>query len=120
CDIGCDVNARNTLDLNYLARAEKKGADIRPLHVVRAIAADADTYRVSFDRVQNGGLVPDSLTARIVVVAAGSIGSTELLLRSRDLTKTLPDLSRFLGHNWSSNGDFLTPAIHPFRPVNPT
>src|SRR5262249_47466050 len=36
CDIGCDVNARNTLDLNYLALAEKKGADVRPLHQVTA------------------------------------------------------------------------------------
>ena len=37
CDIGCDVNARNTLDLNYLAVAEKQGADVRPLHLVRDI-----------------------------------------------------------------------------------
>ncbi len=61
-----------------------------------------------------------SLTGRLVIVAAGSIGSTELLLRSRDVARTLPRLSPFLGRNWSSNGDFLTPAIHPFRPVRPT
>jgi cholesterol oxidase len=120
CDVGCDVNARNTLDLNYLARAEKKGVDVRPLHLVRAIAPEAGGYRVTFDRIENGTLVNGSLTSRIVIVAAGSIGSTELLLRSRDLTKTLPNLSRFLGHNWSSNGDFLTPAIHPNIPVRPT
>ncbi|MSO57372.1 MAG: hypothetical protein EXQ55_10720 [Acidobacteria bacterium] len=103
CDVGCDVNARNTLDLNYLARAEKKGAEIRPLRLVRAIASEAGTYRVTFDRIDKGALIAGSLTARIVIVAAGSIGSTELLLRSRDLAQTLPNLSRFLGHNWSSN-----------------
>jgi len=123
CDIGCDVNARNTLDLNYLARAEDKGAEVRPLHLVRAIGRDGQgKYIVEFEQIKGHTLVPGSEKARIVIVAAGSIGSAELLLRSRDLHKTLPFLSRTLGHNWSSNGDFLTPAIHPFRkpPVNPT
>lgn len=120
CDIGCDVNARNTLDLNYLARAEKKGADVRPMHVVRAIEPQPDGYRVSFDRIENGALVAGSATARLVIVAAGSIGSTELLLRSRDLHKTLPNLSPMLGRHWSSNGDFLTPAVHSTRIVKPT
>jgi cholesterol oxidase len=120
CDIGCDVNARNTLDLNYLAIAESKGADVRPLHVVRAIEPSAVGYQVSFDRIEGGALVPGSEQARLVIVAAGSIGSTELLLRSRDLTKTLPGLSPRLGRNWSSNGDFLTPAIHPNRAIRPT
>ena len=120
CDLGCDVNARNTLDLNYLARAEAKGVEIRPLHVVRAIEPDGDGYRVSFDRIENGALVAGSERARLVIVAAGSIGSTELLLRSRDLHRTLPNLSARLGRNWSSNGDFLTPSIQPGRKVQPT
>jgi cholesterol oxidase len=56
-----------------------------------------------------------------VVVAAGSLGSTDLLLKSR-AAGALPNLSPRLGHAWSSNGDFLTPAIHPVRdqPVMPT
>jgi cholesterol oxidase len=120
CDIGCDVNARNTLDLNYLARAETCGADVRPLHIVRSIAPDAAGYRVDFDRIENGALLADSARARIVVVAAGSIGSTELLLRSRDLHRSLPNLSPCLGRRWSSNGDFLTPAFQPTRIVRPT
>ena len=28
CDIGCNDHAKNTLDLNYLALAEKRGADV--------------------------------------------------------------------------------------------
>ena len=120
CDIGCDVNARNTLDLNYLAQAETKGADVRPLHVVTAIAPEAPGYRVSYNQIVGGALTPGSATARIVIVAAGSLGSTELLLRCRDQQKTLPALGARLGIGWSSNGDFLTPAIHPFRIVDPT
>jgi cholesterol oxidase len=122
CDIGCDVKAKNTLDVNYLAIAERHHAEIRPLHLVRHIEPVANGYRVVFDRIENGALILGSATARLVVLGAGSIGSTELLLRSRDLAGTLPQISPFLGRNWSSNGDFLTPAIYPFRepPVNPT
>jgi cholesterol oxidase len=47
------------------------------------------------------------------------MGSTELLLRCRDIQKTLPNLSPFLGKNWSSNGDFLTPALYLHRTVWP-
>jgi cholesterol oxidase len=120
CDIGCEVGARNTLDLNYLARAESLGSEVRPLHLVHAIEPVADGYRVRFDRIEDGRLVPGDAAGRIVILAAGSLGSTELLLRCRDQHGTLPRLSGFLGRNWSSNGDFLTPAIHPFRPVSPT
>jgi cholesterol oxidase len=121
CDIGCDVNARNTLDLNYLFVAENRHqADIRPLHLVTNITPDAGGYRVSFDRISGGTRVPGSETAPVVIVAAGSLGSTELLLRCRDVTGTLPNLSPRLGKSWSSNGDFLTPAFHWNRDVEPT
>ncbi len=120
CDIGCEVGARNTLDLNYLPLAEQKGAEVRPLHLVSAIAPDAAGYRVSYNRIESPNLVAGSATARLVIVAAGSLGSTELLLRCRDERRTLPNVSARLGMGWSSNGDFLTPAIHPFRAVNPT
>jgi len=53
-----------------------------------------------------------------VILAAGSIGSTEILLRCRDQYGTLPRLSAHLGRGWSSNGDFLTPAIYKDRLVN--
>jgi cholesterol oxidase len=119
CDIGCDVNARNTLDLNYLAVAADGGAEIRPLHVVTGIEPHDGGYRVRFNRIDSGTLVPGSATARLVIVAAGSLGSTELLLRCR-AAQTLPALSERLGMGWSSNGDFLTPAIHPFRRVDPS
>jgi cholesterol oxidase len=118
CDIGCSVSARNTLDLNYLARAEDKGAEIRPLSLVRAIAPESGGYRVDIHRLDNGALASE--TAKRVIVACGSLGSTELLLRCRDEHKSLPALSPRLGHGWCANGDFLTPAFYSDRAVSPT
>jgi len=112
CDIGCDVYAKNTLDRNYIPWAEKHGAEVRELHLVSNVEPIEGGYRVSYDRLKDGGRIPGSQTARIVIIAAGSLGSTELLLRCRDLTGSLPNVSPFLGHDWSSNGDFLTPAFY--------
>ncbi len=117
CDIGCAVKARNTLDFNYLAVAAKAGAEIRPLHLVRSIKAVSGGYELSVDQIAGPKANTITLTAPQVIVAGGSLGSTELLLRSRP---GLPNLSLRLGRGWSSNGDFLTPAIHPFREVDPT
>jgi cholesterol oxidase len=120
CDIGCKVMARNTLDLNYLYLAETKHhAEIRPLHLVDRIEPRDAGWRVYFDRLENGQRIPGSEDAASVVLAAGSLGSTELLLRNRDIHKTLPNVSALLGHNWSSNGDFLTPAYYEQREIDP-
>jgi cholesterol oxidase len=119
CDLGCPVGARNTLDLNYLARAEDKGAEVRPLSLVRAIAPESGGgYRVEIRRLDNGAAAAE--TAKRVIVAAGSLGSTELLLRCRDEHRTLPALSPRLGHGWCANGDFLTPALYFDREISPT
>lgn len=116
CDIGCPVQAKNTLDLNYLARAETKGAEIRELHLVRRIEPDGvrGGYRVYYQ-----SLAPESRVVRrdferadVVVLGAGSLGSTELLLRCRDEYQTLPYVSPFLGRDWSANGNFLTPGLY--------
>lgn len=119
CDIGCPVAARNTLDLNYLAVAEDQGADIRALHLVHNIEkANGQGYRVHYHCLDSGRR--GTATATRVIVAAGSLGSTELLLRCRDEHKSLPDISQRLGHGWCANGDFLTPAIFENRGVAPT
>lgn len=120
CDIGCDVQAKNTLDLNYIAAAETAGAEVRPLSLVSHIVPKGDSWCVHFDRLEDGARIPDSVVAKEIILAAGSLGSTEILLRSRDEYRTLPNLSRRLGGNWSSNGDFLTPAFYSNREIGPT
>jgi cholesterol oxidase len=111
CDLGCPYRAKNTLDLNYLAVAEKHGAEIRPLHLVSHIKKIEDGYRVYFHELKNKRKRRGSLDARKVILAAGSMGSTEILLRCKEQYKTLPNLSGRLGHGWSANGDFVTVAI---------
>lgn len=120
CDIGCPVLAKNTLDLNYLAEARRAGAEIRPLHIVHTLRPNETDYTVEFDRLEDGRRIPGSVTGDTVILAAGSLGSTELLLRCRDEYRTLPNVSRALGKGWSSNGDFLTPAIYHDRRISPT
>ena len=113
CDIGCDVRAKNGLDVNYIPRAEQAGAEVRPLHLVRSIERVGGSYRVVFDRLDAGRLIPGSERATRVVVAAGSLGSTELLLRCRDEYRTLRSLSRTLGSRWSANANFISMGVYP-------
>jgi len=118
CDIGCRYDAKSTLDKNYIPVAEKAGAEFRPLHVVRKIERSNGGYVVHFDRIENKTRISSQESARRVIVACGSLGSTELLLRCRDEYKTLPRVSRQLGRGWTSNGDFLTPAEYEdFEPL---
>ncbi len=122
CDIGCQVLAKNTLDLNYLAVAERHGAQIRPLHLVHKLEPLNPGWRVHFEVIEpkSGTRTPGTVTALLVLLGAGSIGSTELLLRCRDEHRTLPALSPRLGENWAFNGDFVTPAFYRNRRISPS
>jgi cholesterol oxidase len=112
CDIGCDVRAKNSLDLNYLPVAEQHGCVVRPLHVVRRIEPRDGRYRVEFDRIEQNQLIRGEEIAARVFLAAGSLGSTELLLRARDEHATLPRLSPLLGQRWTPNANVLSMATY--------
>jgi cholesterol oxidase len=111
CMVGCRFNAKNTLDKNYLYFAEKLGVEILPeTRAVLLEPADGGGYRVhvrsSTRWLRVGRRV---LRSRAVVVAAGALGSVELLLRSRD-AGALPHLSAALGHWVRTNSEVLTGA----------
>lgn len=124
CMLGCHVHAKNTLDLNYIALAEKNGAEVFPLHQVEKIEPAGEGYRVHFrhfDSEKRGESEDGAVIGHKVIVSAGSLGSTEILLRSRNLHRTLPNLSPMLGEKFSGNGDFLLAgAFDADREVDPT
>jgi cholesterol oxidase len=119
CCIGCNFHAKNTLDLNYLAIAGAKGANIATLCEVFKIEPVATGYKVSFKDHANNGQESE-ITARHCFVCAGAINSTELLLRCREVYGTLSKLSPRLGDNYSGNGDFLAFAFNTSEPFNPS
>ncbi|HWC76791.1 MAG TPA: GMC family oxidoreductase, partial [Blastocatellia bacterium] len=81
-------------------------------------------YLVFFNSLEtgsNGHSQPGSVIGKKVIVAAGSLGSTQILLRSKELRGTLPNLSPRLGMRWSGNGDMLFAGTYNAdREVNPT
>jgi cholesterol oxidase len=111
CMFGCNVQAKNTLDLNYLRIAEEHGTEIYPLHLVEKIEPLADgSYRVHFQRLnpcQPGRSERSTVVGRKVLIAAGTLGTTELLLKCKEVHRTLPKLSPALGHRFSTNGEMI-------------
>lgn len=105
CDIGCNDGAKNSLDHTYLSAARHHGADLRTLHEARAVRARAGGgYEVDYVR-HHPASGPHSITCDRLVLAAGTYGTTYLLLRSR---AGLPGMSGALGTRFSGNGDLLT------------
>ena len=104
CEFGCQHGAKNSVDLTYLARAERLGTEVRPGAAVSHISPVEGGYLVEYRDSQ--GMV-SQVRGRRVVLAAGTLGTNEILLRSRDEVATLPDISAALGRGFSGNGDFL-------------
>lgn len=112
CMLGCHVHAKNTLDLNYIPLAEQQGAEVFPLHQALNITPDEAGYTVTAADLNaapadHPASALRKIKAKQVVVAAGTLGTNELLLRCKHHYKTLPRLSDHLGHRFSGNGDFL-------------
>lgn len=124
CVAGCNFNAKQTLTHTYLRRAEAAGArlytGVTALQLERAgehwcirCVATADRQRQ-----REGADVPElRIRARHVFVAAGALGSTELLLRSQNAGAGLGFSSR-LGSRLATNGDNLAVAYLADRSVN--
>ena len=119
CCSGCNVGAKNTTQMNYLPDAVNHGAQIFCQSAVSHLQKQANGWRVFFADQLHGRDAFDaperSITAAIVVLGAGALGSTEILLRSRD--KGLA-LSNRLGSSFTGNGDVLAFAYNNDRPVN--
>lgn len=116
CDLGCNQGSKNTLDHTYLSAAAHAGADIRVRCEVRDFRPlpGGGGFEVRFVRhhetaegqsTYTAGLPLERITTRRLLLAAGSLGTTFLLLRNR---RAFPGIDATqLGTRFCGNGDWL-------------
>jgi cholesterol oxidase len=119
CVSGCNHRAKNTVLMNYLPDARNHGAEIFTRVAVRRVEQSDGKWLVHYQPIDDGGDVfdaPDAFVrADVVVLAAGALGSTEILLRSKEAG--LP-VSGQLGTHFSGNGDVLGFAYNADEAIN--
>jgi cholesterol oxidase len=104
CNVGCNFGSKNSLDYNYLSRfVEFPHAECHTLCEVKTFAPRPGGFTV--DYVQHPQGERHTITCKRLVLSAGALGSTYLLLRNAK--KSFPNLSRRLGTQFSGNGDLL-------------
>jgi cholesterol oxidase len=115
CCSGCNVGAKNTVAMTYLPDARAHGAEIFTELAVSHIAKHEGGWRVYFATSDAKEASPGFVDAGTVVLAAGTLGSTEILLRSREHGLKLSDR---LGEGFSANGDIIAFALGGTEKVN--
>jgi cholesterol oxidase len=80
---------------------------------------EAGGYTVVFRDPRTKSSPFEKIKAKYVLVSAGSLGSTKLLLRMKH-SGQLPNLSAKLGRDWCGNGDLLGMALNCAQPMYPS
>ncbi|MGB3620843.1 GMC family oxidoreductase [Ketobacter sp. MCCC 1A13808] len=108
---GNNSGAKKSLDKDdaYLGKAIATGnVDLRALHTVQSVQYDeqADLYTVTAVHTDEeyNTLQEVSFTTRNLIMAAGSVGTTKILVRARE-RGDLPKLNRHVGTMWNNNGN---------------
>jgi cholesterol oxidase len=119
CISGCNYGAKKTLMMNYLPEARFAGAEIFTEVAVQSIEPTHGEWIVHFDVAGAGRAAfeagPLSVRARTVILSAGTLGSTEILLRSRERHRL--SMSCRLGHGFTGNGDVIALAYNCAEPI---
>jgi len=119
CMTGCNYGAKNTTLMNYLPDARNHGAQLFTGVAVQYVSQTDGKWVVHYliESAESEKFnAPDLfVTADIVVVGAGCLGSTEILLRSRDKGLAVSDR---LGQRFTGNGDVLAFAYNADVTVN--
>ncbi|MDJ0734226.1 MAG: GMC family oxidoreductase [Nostocaceae cyanobacterium] len=119
CVSGCNHKAKNTVLMNYLPDAKNHGAEIYTQVSVQRIEREGDRWLVHYQLMNAGVDKFDAPTmfvsADIVVLAAGTLGSTEILLRSRDAGLSMSDK---VGHHFTGNGDVVAFGYNNDQKIN--
>ena len=113
CMIGCLPQARHTLNKTLIkfVLSKDQRVTLSPESEVRTIKRVGDGYEVTYLDRRGTNFDGEEKTARAaqVFLAAGVLGTTEILLRSR--AETGLALSSRLGTGFSTNGDFGALAV---------
>ncbi len=107
-NLGSPLGGKTTLDFAFLARAMKHGLDVLDLREALSIrpveSGMPARYKVTVENHHTGAF--EEHYADRVIVAAGTLNTLHLLLRSRDADGGLHGMAR-LGHRFGGNGDFF-------------
>ncbi|MET7523960.1 GMC oxidoreductase [Streptomyces sp. NPDC005248] len=101
---------KKSLQKTYIDRIRATGrVVISPLHKVTSVApATGGGYTVVIDQLDTGGATTatKTVTADRVFFAAGSVGTSKLLVRLK-ATGALPGLNNEIGKGWGDNGNVM-------------
>ena len=123
CFTGCNYNAKNSLDKNYLSSAKNFGAEIfTEIFVSHIQYLESDKLYLIYCKEissEKGSIKDNSfriLKAKNAVISAGAIGTVEILLRSKERnTLQIPET---VGKYFSGNGGFISGGISVDFDVN--
>ncbi len=118
CCSGCNVGAKNTVDLTYLADAHRFGAQIFTQTKVTHIEKTEEGWRVfyhGFDKKGRPLKERHEVQGQNVVLAAGTLGSTAILLRSKENGLKI---SNRIGEGFTANGDIIAFGYDADIPIN--
>ncbi|TFI53374.1 GMC family oxidoreductase [Mastigocladus laminosus UU774] len=119
CVSGCNHKAKNTVLMNYLPDAKNHGAEIYTQVSVRYLERQENRWLVHYQLMNTGqdkfNAPTMFISADMVILAAGTLGSTEILLRSQAQGLTVSDQ---LGHYFTGNGDVLAFGYNTEHVIN--
>jgi cholesterol oxidase len=108
CLSGCNVGAKTTVAATYLSLAAANGTEIFTQGSARYVTRQDGRWSVAVCETPETGARTEvserTVIADVVILAAGTLGSTEILMRSREHGLAL---SKRLGDRFSSNGDII-------------
>jgi cholesterol oxidase len=114
CWSGCNVGAKNTVGITYIADAVDHGAAVFCESRAQSISKTERGWEIVVQDLSRAG-ASRRIEAPILVLAAGTLGTAELLLRAQQRGL---NLSAKLGEKFSANGDDLVFADKLKVPVN--
>lgn len=113
CDVGCNYGSKNSLDYTYISAAERANASINVLCEVKAFRPRAGGgYEIEYTKhdpnseghSRKAKLPRTTITADRLIISAGTLGSSYLMLRNR---AAFPAFNDNLGKKFCGNGDLL-------------